>query len=46
MDDEHAKRRDKKLNKRRYGMRISGRSIKSVLLPVIAKKGKKGGEKK
>jgi hypothetical protein len=46
MSDKHAEMRDKKLHKRRYGMKVSGRSIKSVLLPLLAKKAgrkEKGG---
>ena len=38
---QHDKDRDKKIHKRKHGMRVSGRSIKSVLLPLIKKKGEK-----
>lgn len=31
-------RRERKYRKRRYGMRVSGRSIKAVLLRLIGKK--------
>ncbi len=34
-------RRERKYKKRRYGMRVSGRSIKAVLLPLVGKKGEK-----
>lgn len=33
-------RREAKRRKARYGMQVRGRSIVSVLLPVIVKKGK------
>lgn len=33
-------RRERKYKKRRYGMRVSGRSIKAVLLPLIGTKAK------
>jgi hypothetical protein len=38
MEDRHASERDRKARKARYGMRVSGRSTKSVLLPVIGKR--------
>lgn len=31
-------RRDRKYRKRRYGMRVSGRSVKAVLLRLIGKR--------
>ena len=31
-------RRDRKYRKRRYGMRVSGRSVKAILLPLIGRK--------
>jgi len=34
-------RRERKYRKRRYGMRVSGRSIKAVLLRLMGKKAKK-----
>lgn len=34
-------RRERKYKKRRYGMRVSGRSIKAVLLPLIGRKTEK-----
>jgi hypothetical protein len=37
---EKAERREKKQHKARYGMRVSGRSTKSVLLQTIEKKTK------
>jgi hypothetical protein len=40
MSIEKSERREKKRNKARYGMRVSGRSTKSVLLQVIEKKTK------
>ena len=39
--DPHADRRDSKRNKARYGMQVTARSIKSVLLPLIGKKASK-----
>jgi len=40
--DKHADQRDAKKNKEHYGMQVSNRNIKSVLLPTIGKKAKKG----
>lgn len=37
---EHAERREAQARKARHGMQVSGRSIKTVLVPVIIKKGK------
>lgn len=34
-------RRERKYKKRRYGMRVSGRSVKAVLLPLIGRKSQK-----
>ena len=34
------KRRERKYRKRRYGMRMSGRSVKAVLLRLIGKRTK------
>lgn len=45
-EDRHADSRDEKRRKGRYGMRVSGRSIKSVLLPLIAKKATEAKEGK
>jgi len=36
-----SERREEKHRKQRYGMKIRGRSIKSILLRLISKKGKK-----
>jgi len=44
--DKHADERDRKWRKKRYGMRVSGRSIKSVLLPLIGKKASKPSDNK
>lgn len=33
-----AERREKKQRKARHGMRVSNRSLKSVILPIIGKK--------
>lgn len=33
-------RRAERSSKARYGMRVSGRSIKTVLIPLIVKKGR------
>ena len=40
-------RRDRKYRKRRYGMRVSGRSVRDLLLPLIGRKAEeaKKGEK-
>ena len=38
--DKHSEDREKKQHKKKYGMKVSGRSIKSVILPIIAKKSK------
>lgn len=48
MGDKHADERDRKARKRRFGMQMSGRSIKTVLLPLISKNStpKKKGRKK
>lgn len=35
---EKAERREKQQHKARHGMRVTNRSIKSVLLPLIGKK--------
>jgi hypothetical protein len=40
--DSHADRRDVKIHKRKYGMRVSGRGLKSVILPLLAKKAGNG----
>jgi hypothetical protein len=36
--DRHAQYRDKKHQKRRYGMRLSGRSLKSIILDTYRRK--------
>jgi hypothetical protein len=38
-------KRDKKRNKKKYGMRIRGKSIKDTILPTIKKKRKRGKKK-
>jgi hypothetical protein len=43
-EDEHATRRDAK-RARASGMQVSGRSIKSVLLPIIEKRGREARRK-
>lgn len=40
-----AERREQQRRKARYGMQVRGRSIKSVLLPLIGKKAKKGNDR-
>lgn len=37
-------RRERKYKKRRYGMRVSGRSVKAVLLRLIGKRVKEAEE--
>lgn len=37
-EDTRWERRERKYKKRRYGMRVSGRSIKGVLLHLIGRK--------
>ncbi|GEM_PF-3662966 len=37
-------RRERKYKKRRYGMRVSGRSVKAVLLRLIGKRAKEAEE--
>jgi len=37
-------RRDRKYRKRRYGMRVSGRSVKAVLLRLMGKRAKEAEE--
>ncbi|HAL60843.1 MAG TPA: hypothetical protein DCP08_00360 [Chloroflexi bacterium] len=39
-------RRERKYKKRRYGMRVSGRSVKAVLLRLIGKKAEEAEEAK
>jgi hypothetical protein len=41
MTDKHAEDREKKRRKKIYGMKVSGRSIKSVILPLLGKKAEK-----
>jgi hypothetical protein len=41
MNDEHAGRRDHKRHKKRHGMRVVGRSLKSVILPTLGKRKRK-----
>jgi hypothetical protein len=38
-------RRERKYKKRRYGMRVSGRSIKAVLLRLIGRKAKEAQQR-
>lgn len=45
-NDRHADERDRKRRKGRYGMQVSGRSIKSVLLPVIGRKSREAQERR
>jgi len=37
-EDTRWERRERKYKKRRYGMRVSGRSVKAVLLRLIGKR--------
>lgn len=36
-EEERIKRRDKKKHQKKYGMQISNRSIKTVILPLLGK---------
>lgn len=38
-------RRERKLQKRRHGMRVSNRSLRDVILPAIIKRGREAEEK-
>jgi hypothetical protein len=40
-----AERRERQQRKARHGMRVSGRSLKSTILPVIEKKAKEAKAK-
>lgn len=43
-EDTRWERRERKYKKRRYGMRVSGRSVKAVLLRLIGKRAKEAEE--
>lgn len=43
-EDTRWERRERKYRKRRYGMRVSGRSVKAVLLRLIGKRVKEAEE--
>jgi hypothetical protein len=45
VSDPHADRRDAKAHKKRHGMRVAGLSIKTVIVPIIVKKGKQAKKK-
>jgi len=44
-EETHWERRERKYRKRRYGMRVSGHSIKAVLLRLIGRKAEEAEEK-
>lgn len=43
--DPKADRRDKRLHKRRHGMLVSGRALKSVILPLLRRKAEAADKK-